>query len=212
MKRFVSRSAMSVVAVALFAAAAYGQAQSAGGDGAMLATRIPALQSAAAPLVVTSSDFTSGGKLADKYSLNNDNMSPSITWTRGPVGTQSYVVLTEGVSFEDGHSPVVHWVIYNIPSTATALPQNVPTGAHLTTGPLNGAGQAKTGRGLVGYVGPRPGAVGRTVPYHFEVFALDTHLNLDPDTADRQAVVNAMKNHVLTSGEIVVNYTNNAGK
>jgi phosphatidylethanolamine-binding protein (PEBP) family uncharacterized protein len=88
----------------------------------------------------------------------------------------------------------------------------VPTGAHLTTGALNGAEQAKTGRGLVGYVGPRPGAVGRTVPYHFEVFALDTRLNLDPDTADRQAVVNAMKDHVLTSGEIVVNYTNNAGK
>lgn len=212
MRRFVSRGVGSLVAVALFAAAAYGQPQGAGGDGTMLATKIAALQSAAAPLMVKSSDFTSGGKLADKYSLIADNMSPSISWTRGPLGTQSYVVLTEGVSFEDGHSPVVHWVIYNIPSGTTTLPQNVPTGAHLTAGALNGAEQAKSGRGLVGYVGPRPGEVGRTVPYHFEVFALDTHLNLDPGKADRQAVVNAMKNHVLTSGEIVVNYTNNAGK
>ncbi|MGH9560751.1 MAG: YbhB/YbcL family Raf kinase inhibitor-like protein [Terracidiphilus sp.] len=197
-----------MAAVALFATAAYGQGQAAGGDGAMLATKIAALKGAAAPLVVTSSDFTSGGKLDDKYSFNSGNMSPSISWTRGPVGTQSYVVLTEGVSFEDGHSPVVHWVIYNIPATTTTLPRNVRNDAHLKTGALNGAEQGKSGRGAVGYVGPRPGAVGRTVPYHFEVFALDTHLNLDPDTTERPAVVNAMKNHVLTSGEIVVNYTN----
>src|ERR1700719_3538110 len=101
MKQFFSRSAVSLAAVALCAAAAHGQAQTAGGDGTMLATKIAALQGAAAPLQVTSSDFTSGGKLADKYSLLDDNMSPSISWTRGPSGTQSYVVLTEGVSFED---------------------------------------------------------------------------------------------------------------
>jgi len=212
MKNFISRSAVSFAAVALFAAAAYGQADNAGGDGAMLATKIPALHGAAAPLRVTSSDFTSGGKLDDKYAFNGGNMSPGVSWARGPAGTQSYAVLSEGVSFEDGHSAVVHWVIYNIPSSTTTLPQHVPNDPHLKTGALNGAEQAKTGRGLVGYVGPRPGAVGRTVPYHFEVFALDTHLDLDPDTADRQAVVNAMKNHVLTSGEIVVNYTNHAGK
>lgn len=212
MKQLVTRGAVSLAAVALLASAAHGQGQRpTSGDAAMLGTKIAALQGAAA-LQVTSGDFKSDGKLADKFSVLNDNISPSISWTRGPAGTQSYVVLTEGVSFEDGHSPVVHWVLYNIPAGTTALPQNVPTGPHLTTGGLNGAEQAKTGRGLIGYVGPRPGAVGRTVPYHFEVFALDTHLSLDPDTADRQAVVNAMKGHVLASGEIVVNYTNNAGK
>jgi Raf kinase inhibitor-like YbhB/YbcL family protein len=100
------------------------------------------------------------------------------------------------------HDPIVHWVIYNIPSTSTSIPQNMPTDAHLE----NGAEQAKNVRGSAGYIGPKPPA-GQTHPYHFEVFALNTRLNLDPANADRNAVVNAMKNHVLSSGEVVANYT-----
>jgi hypothetical protein len=156
---------------------------------------------ASARLLVTSSAFTNGGQLEDKYTQNGDNMSPSIAWTKGPLGTQSYVVLTEDAGV-NRHDPIVHWVIYNIPSTTTELPQNVPADAKLE----NGSEQGKNVRGAVGYIGPKPPA-GQTHPYHFEVFALNTHLNLDPAKADRQAVVNAMKNHVLTSGEIVVNYS-----
>jgi Raf kinase inhibitor-like YbhB/YbcL family protein len=111
------------------------------------------------------------------------------------------VVLTEdsGVNRKD---PIVHWVIYNIPSTSTSLPQNVPGDPTLE----NGAMQGKNVRGNAGYIGPKPPA-GQTHPYHFEVFALNTKLDLPAGTADRAAVVEAMKNHVLAQGELVVNYT-----
>jgi Raf kinase inhibitor-like YbhB/YbcL family protein len=84
----------------------------------------------------------------------------------------------------------------------SSLPQNVPTDATLE----NGASQAKNVRGTAGYIGPKPPA-GQTHPYHFEVFALNTKLSLDPANADRNAVVSAMKNHVLASGDLVANYT-----
>ena len=200
MKKFITTSAVSIATVALFAAAAF--AQNAGGNGPpLLANKIAIPSGASARLLVTSSAFTFGGALDDKYTQNGDNMSPSISWTKGPLGTQSYVVLAEDAGV-NRHDPIVHWVIYNIPSTTTTLPQNIPTDAHLE----DGAEQGKNVRGSAGFIGPKPPA-GQTHPYHFEVFALNSHLNLDPATADRQAVVNAMKNHVLTSGEIVANYT-----
>lgn len=207
MNQFVSR--VSLAAVALFAAAALAQARVTG-DAAVLANAIAALQGAGSPLQVTTTSFTPSprdttpGTLADKYTADGGNISPSISWTRGPAGTQSYALLMEGVDVVDGH-PVMHWVIYNIPSVVTTLPEHVPAELHMESGALKGAMQIKL-QGSAGYYGPRAPA-GATRWYHFEVFALDTQLNLDPATADRQAVVNAMKNHVLASGEVIANAT-----
>ena len=205
MKHVITKSAGIVTAVALFAATAYAQGQApAGGDGPpVLANKIALPQGASSRMLVTSSVFNSGGQLDDKFTQNGDNMSPGLAWTKGPPGTQSYAVLTEDAGV-NRHDPIVHWVIFNIPSTTTSLPQNVPTDTTLE----NGAEQGKNVRGAAGYIGPKPPA-GQVHPYHFEVFALNSRLNVDPAAADRNTVVTAMKNHVLASGEIVVNY---AGK
>jgi len=202
MKHVISKSAGILAAAALFAATAYAQGQAPAGDGPpVLANKIALPQGASARLLVTSSVFSFNGQLDDKFTQNGDNMSPGLSWTKGPPGTQSYAVLAEDAGV-NRHDPVVHWVIFNIPSTTTSLPQNVPTDTTLE----NGAQQGKNVRGSAGYIGPKPPA-GQTHPYHFEVFALNTRLNLEPANADRSAVVSAMRNHVLSSGEIVVNYT-----
>jgi Raf kinase inhibitor-like YbhB/YbcL family protein len=182
--------------------AAFAQEQNAGGNGPpVLADKIAIPSGTSSRLLVTSDAFASGDALDDKYTQNGANMSPNLSWTRGPVGTRSYVVLAEDAGV-NRHDPVVHWVIYNIPSSVTFLDQDVPTQAHLEMG----AEQGKNVRGAAGYVGPKPPA-GQTHPYHFEVFAVNRKLDLDPAKADRQAVVNAMKGSVLASGEIVANYT-----
>ena len=202
MMKFVTKAAGSLAVVALVAAAsAYAQAP-AGGDGPpVLASKLAPARGGSLRLLVTSSAFTSRTDLDDKFTQNGDNMSPPISWSKGPAGTQSYVVLTEdsGVNRKD---PIVHWVIYNIPSTTFSLPQNVPGDATLE----NGANQGKNVRGNAGYIGPKPPA-GQTHPYHFEVFALNAKLDLPPANADRAAVIAAMRNHVLAQGELVVNYT-----
>jgi Raf kinase inhibitor-like YbhB/YbcL family protein len=202
MNKFISTGTISVAAITLLAVATLAQGQNAGGEGPpVLANKIAIPSGATARLLVSSGAFASGDALNDKYTQNGDNMSPSLNWSKGPLGTQSYVVLTEDAGV-NRHDPIVHWVIYNIPSNVTSLDQDIPTQAHLEFG----AEQGKNVRGSVGYIGPKPPA-GQTHPYHFEVFALRTKLNLDPATANRQAVVNAMKSSVLASGEIVANYT-----
>jgi Raf kinase inhibitor-like YbhB/YbcL family protein len=202
MTNFVSKSSVALAVVALFAASAYAQAPAAGGEGPpVLASKIAAAKGGSSRLLVTSGAFVSGGDLDDRYTQNGDNMSPGITWSKGPQGTQSYVVLAED-SGVNRAEPIVHWVIFNIPSTAISLPQNVPTDGTLENGTIQG----KNVRGTAGYIGPKPPA-GQTHPYHFQVFALNTRLTIDPASADRNTVVDAMKNHVLAQGELVTNYT-----
>ena len=199
--QFIGTTAVTLAGT-LLAVAAYAQGQNAGGEGPpVLADKIAVPSGTAPRLFVSSNAFSSGDALNDRYTQNGENMSPSLSWSKGPFGTRSYVVLAED-SGVNRHDPIVHWVIYNIPSSFTSLGQDVPAQAHLD----NGAEQGKNVRGAAGYVGPKPPA-GQTHPYHFEVFALSTKLNLDPANADRQAVVNAMKGNVLASGEIVANYT-----
>jgi Raf kinase inhibitor-like YbhB/YbcL family protein len=152
-------------------------------------------------LLVTSPAFKSGAALDDKYTQNGDNMSPPLSWTKGPAGTQAFAVLAEDAGV-DRKEPIVHWVVYNIPSTRVSLASEFPADATLG----NGTMQGKNVRGTVGYVGPKPPA-GQTHPYHFQVFALSQRLNVDPAKADRDAVVTAMRGKVLASGDIVANYT-----
>ena len=152
-------------------------------------------------LMVTSPVFISGEQLDDKYTQNGENMSPPIEWSKGPTGTRSYVILTED-SGVNRHDPVFHWVVYDIPSNMTSLPEHMGNEAKLDTGVMQGLNVRKT----AGFLGPKPPA-GQTHPYHFEVFALNTKLDLDPAKADRNAVVDAMKGHVLAEGDIIANYT-----
>jgi Raf kinase inhibitor-like YbhB/YbcL family protein len=152
-------------------------------------------------LQVTSPAFTSGDRLDERYTQNGAGMSPPLAWTKGPPGTVSYVVLAED-SGVNQPEPIVHWIIYNISPAARGLPQEIPTTATLD----GGAAQGKNIAGKVGYIGPKPPS-GQTHPYHFEVFALSTKLDIDPEKADRAAIVSAMKNRVLASGDVFANYT-----
>ena len=198
MKTSITTAAALALAT-IFAVSADAQGQSPAGPPVLAKVLAPA-KGLSSRLRVTSSAF-SGDELDNKYTQNGENISPPLHWSQGPSGTQSFVVLTEDAGV-DRHDPIVHWIVYNIPSHRQDLAQAMPSDATLD----NGTMQGKNVRGTSGYVGPKP-PVGQTHPYHFEVFALNTSLNLDPANADRNAVIAAMKNHVLAQGELVTNYT-----
>jgi Raf kinase inhibitor-like YbhB/YbcL family protein len=62
--------------------------------------------------------------------------------------------------------------------------------------------QGRTSRGSPGYYGPRPPVGDPPHHYHFQVFALDSTLEVQPG-ADRDTLLAAMKGHVLAKGELV---------
>ena len=93
---------------------------------------------------------------------------------------------------------VLHWLIFNIPGTATSLQEGVPAQAQLPDGSIQSLNQSKK----VGYLGMGAAAVGPYHHYTFELFALDTKLSLGPD-ATQTDVMQAMDGHILMKGVLV---------
>ena len=148
-----------------------------------------------APLLVFSPAFQPGGDIPFENTQYRGNVFPGLTWSAGPAGTRSYVVImqdTDGVRNDDA---ILHWTAYNIPAETMSLAKGMtalPAGA--SYGPnIRGAAQA--------YMGPRTPA-GPKHRYHFQVFALDTMLMPDPAMSWNQLKA-ALNGHVLASGELI---------
>ena len=156
------------------------------------------LKSGSAKLEVTSPAFADSGRIPERYSAYDQNFSPEIAWSKGPEGTRSYVLLMEDPDASTT-TPFVHWILFNIPADVTSLGEGVPGSAALSK--PKGARQGVNSRGSVGYFGPKPPADGDH-HYHFQIFALDTALDLKPG-AGRKEILEAMKGHVLAQGERV---------
>jgi Raf kinase inhibitor-like YbhB/YbcL family protein len=86
---------------------------------------------------------------------------------------------------------VIHWFAFNIPGSASSLPQGVPATATLPDGTV----QLANFSGKPGFIAPGapPGAYHH---YIVELFALDTALPLLP-TSNRDQVLAAMSGHIL---------------
>lgn len=132
--------------------------------------------------------------------------SPALSWTTVPAGTQSFTILfhdPDPVINRNATTDVTHWLIFNIPGTATSLPEGVPAGAELP----DGSRQAPNITGQPAYFGPAPPAGHGVHHYTFEIWALDTKLDL-PGTAGRDAIMKAMDGHVLAKGVTIGLYSN----
>jgi Raf kinase inhibitor-like YbhB/YbcL family protein len=97
--------------------------------------------------------------------------------------------------------PTTHWLIANIPTNVAQLSGNQPKTDALSSGDVQGGNIT----GKIGYYGPHPPAADKPHNYHFQVFALNTMLNL-PVGFNRQALLDAMRGHVIAEGEIVGTY------
>jgi Raf kinase inhibitor-like YbhB/YbcL family protein len=152
-------------------------------------------------LTVTSPAFEDGSVIPAKFTQSDPNpVSPKLQWTNVPANTVSFVLIAHDpdVAIEKKTGDVLHWMAFNIPGTARELPEGVPADAKLADGTV----QAKNRRGAIGFLGPGAPAVGPYHHYTFELFALDTKLDLGAD-ATRADVLNAIDGHILGKGVLV---------
>ena len=85
------------------------------------------------PLLMTSTAWEDGGVIPDKYTQAAGPMavSPALSWSQVPPGTQSFVLLLhdpEPVLNKGSKMDITHWLIWNIPGTATGLQEGVAQG------------------------------------------------------------------------------------
>jgi Raf kinase inhibitor-like YbhB/YbcL family protein len=180
------------------AAAAPRRTDSDNGGGAALASAREETRTSAT-LSVTSAAFAPGASIPMPYSAYGENFSPALAWSGAPSGTKSFVLMMEDPDAKTP-KPFVHWLLFNLPPQTTSLPEAMPSPLRLTQ--PEGAQHGLNSRGHAGYFGPRPSAGDPPHHYHFQVFALDTMLAVPPG-ADRDAVLAAMKGHVIARGEHV---------
>ncbi len=156
-----------------------------------------------AKLIVTSTAFAEGQMIPSKHTSDGENVSPDISWQGAPKETKTFVLIAE-----DPDVPMkglslftfVHWLVYDIPSTITSLPEAITREETLDNVPKQG----KTSLGRIGYAGPRPPF--GTHRYYFKVYALDTAISLKPREATKRNVLGAIEGHVLAYGELMGRY------
>lgn len=136
----------------------------------MLGASLPAL---AGGFTLTSPVMKAGGPFAvahvlDGYGCKGGNISPALNWTGAPAGTQSYALTVYDPDAPTG-SGWWHWVVVNIPASATGLAEGIGGKGQLPSGAL----ETRTDFGKPGYGGacPPPGKPHR---YIFKLYALKT--------------------------------------
>jgi Raf kinase inhibitor-like YbhB/YbcL family protein len=149
-------------------------------------------------LSVSSAAFREGEVIPGKYTCQGQDISPPLTWSEPPAGTQSLALTVDDPDAPGG--VFNHWVIFNILADSRELPEAVPAQAELPSGALQG----KNDFGRVGYAGPCPPS-GRPHRYQFIVYALDSRLDLTAGIAKKQLLI-AMQGHVLAQGELSGSY------
>lgn len=138
---------------------------------------------------ITSPAFEHNQSMPRKYTCDGENVNPPLLFSEIPDNTKSLVLIVDD---PDAPSKVwVHWVVFNIDSTISELPEN--------TVPKAGT-EGLTDFGKPGYGGPCPPS--GTHHYLFKLYALDSILDISQNS-DKKAVEEAMQGHILDSAELV---------
>ena len=141
------------------------------------------------PFTFSSPAFVKGKTIPVDYTCKGVNISPALTWTEPPAGTQSFAII-----MYDPEATWTHWVLYNIPASTRDLKENLPKDSKLSDGNL----QAITAFMAPGYWGPCPSY---THTYEFTLYALDSMLSISPSVY-RDSILTAMEGHILASAKL----------
>lgn len=127
----------------------------------------------ASGFALTSTDIAQGRTVAaaqifNSFGCSGQNISPALSWSHPPAGTQSFALLVHDPDAPTG-SGWWHWIIYDIPASTGALPAGAgdPQKKLLPVGAVQG----RTDFGTYSYGGPCP-PPGKVHHYHFRLYAL----------------------------------------
>jgi Raf kinase inhibitor-like YbhB/YbcL family protein len=182
---------MRVVVAALVALAGTASAQGGRGGGR------------AVTMTLTTTAFADGSVIPNKYTQAGEQVSPALSWTGAPDSAKSFVLVMHDIDVAMGPAgeDVLHWLVWNIPGNAMSLPEGVPQGPEAA----NGMRQISVSGPY--YRGPGAPATGPPHHYVFELYALDTVIDVpavgQSPSATRAAVIAAMQGHIRGKGVLV---------
>ncbi len=166
-------------------------------------------------LSISSPAFQDGGGIPSKYTCEDEDISPPLSFAGAPAGARSLALIVDDpdapagarslaliVDDPDAPDPAapkmtwVHWVLYNLPPDTTGLEEGV---RRLPSGTLEGVNDWRR----TGYGGPCP-PIGRH-RYFFKLYALDAVLP-DLHAPTKADLEQAMQGHVLAQATLMGTY------
>jgi hypothetical protein len=143
---------------------------------------------------IMSSAFNDGGKIPTQFSCADPNgASPALSWSNAPAGAVSFAMVMHDTDAapQKGTMDVTHWILWNLPASSTSLTASVKPDSS-----PDGIAQGKNIRGVNGYQPPCPPPGATPHHYTFELYALDTKVDL-PAGSTRADLLKAMDGHVI---------------
>jgi Raf kinase inhibitor-like YbhB/YbcL family protein len=150
---------------------------------------------------LTSSAFGENQSIPKLYTCEGKDVSPPLAWSGVPANAKTLALIVDDPDAPDPAAPRmtwVHWVLYNIPASATALPEGVTAGG-LPKGALEGTNDWQR----TGYGGPCP-PIGRHRYFH-KLYALDAVLP-DLKKPSKAALEQALKGHIIAQAQLIGTY------
>jgi Raf kinase inhibitor-like YbhB/YbcL family protein len=158
-------------------------------------------------MTLSTTAWTDGGVIPAKHAQSGGEVSPALAWNNVPEGVGSFVLIVRDLDAParsargSATADFLHWLVWNIPGTARALPEGIPHEADLPDG------SRQIGATGPGYRGTGAPASGPPHHYVFELYALDGPINVpavgaSPDET-RAAVFAAMAGKVRGKATLV---------
>ncbi|GAB2695279.1 YbhB/YbcL family Raf kinase inhibitor-like protein [Kitasatospora kifunensis] len=199
--RTIATLALAVSAMAATSAAAHSDAGTRrhdGGYGYGYTTIRKGIPDQARRFTVTSPQVHDGGTFpasawANSFGCTGGNEQFTLDWSGAPVGTRSYAATMYDPDAPSG-SGFWHWLVWDIPATATSLGSTAPAGS------VTGTDDA----GLTGYLGPCPPAGDVKHHYQITVYALDTASLALPGSTPPALTTFSMSSHVIGYARMTV--------
>ena len=153
------------------------------------------------PLILTSPDFTNGGKLLVDNTCDGKGISPGFSWTGGSSKIMSYVIIMDTVPgpLRPGEVDIgnhFYLTVYNIPVSIKSLPAGATN--------IGTLGQNFQGKKL-GYTPPCSQGPG-SKSYTINLYGLSENLTLKNTEATEKNLLAAMNGKIISSSSITVHY------
>jgi Raf kinase inhibitor-like YbhB/YbcL family protein len=147
---------------------------------------------------LSSSAFDEGDSIPSQYTCDGRDISPPLEWSEAPDGTKSFALVCDDPDAPRGIW--VHWVLYDVPASASALPEAVPPVPEMAGLGLQGKNDFRK----IGWGGPCPPS--GTHRYVFTLSALDRASGLAPG-ATKAELEKSIRGHVLATTTLTGTYS-----
>jgi Raf kinase inhibitor-like YbhB/YbcL family protein len=158
-------------------------------------------------MTLSSTAFADGARIPVKYTQPGGDVSPPLAWTGVPDSAASFVLIVHDLDAASegrggaGLDDLLQWMVWNIPASTQSLAEGIQQGGQLPDGTRQISATGPY------YRGPAAPASGPPHHYLFELFALDTLIEVAPvgaqPAATRAAVVAGMLGHIRAKATLV---------